>query len=235
MGLIGAGAFLNALAGYRTCWISGRTGGFKTSLSYKLASIWLEKGYRLVTNNRSIWADDLGQLEFVNDSGHLKCVVIVDEAGMDVETSRQVKAMFAYKAKMDMIILMPSVEDVPRAAQKLICQQLFNFQLIGIPLVVYRYQISQGAFKDAGTFFWWRPSEVFGIYSRQDPGAGAADIIRWIESKTREFRSLHGRSSEQVSGVEAQEADLFKDAANTIAEAVEYVSVPTRRHRRRRS
>jgi len=233
MALIGAGTFLALLSGYRSCWISGKWGGGKTSLAFYLAMPFLEKGYRLITNSRCIWADDMEQLEWVNESGHLKAFVVIDEGGVDIESSKQVKAYMAYAAKMDIITMIPSGTEPPPEAKKLVVQVVFNFSKIGIPLIVYHWRLRWGEAKDNGIFLWLDPSPVYGVYSRQDPGEDAAEIMAWLVDKAQAYRAFHGRSTKRVSSLEATQADLFQDAARTLREAVEYVSLPKRRNGRR--
>lgn len=243
MGLINAGPFIGAVSAYRSVHITGRWGGHKTSLAFYIAQIWLKKGYRLVTNCRSAWADDYENLSFVDKDGHLKVVVIMDEGGLHLDTNREVKEYTNFAAKMDIIYLYPSASDVPRDAAKVICQVLFSFSKIGIPLIVYKYWVLTKGFKDEGVFLWFNPKEVYGVYSRQDPGAYTDDIVDWLIEKTQAYRTLYGRTArkerkaaqKQVRSVANREADVFKDAAEQFADSIEALSVHQRGRGRRRS
>lgn len=235
MGLIGAGSFLAAVQNYRLCWISGRFGGGKTSLAFYIAgTVWAAKGYRIVTNTKSIWADDFETMDFADKHGHLKAVVLLDEGGLEFKASRQVEQIAAYARKMDCIYILPSFWPPVKRAQVLTCQPVFSFMLIGIPLIVYKWTVSLGSFKDGGTFLWWWPKEVYGIYSSQDPGDLAEDIVHFLADKTEEYRRLHGRGNKRISEMEVTETDIISDAAEEFSNAADALSVLGGRSKRRK-
>jgi len=232
--LIGAAQFLRTVESYRLLWIAGKFGGGKTSLAFYMSKAYMEKGYRLITNGRCMWADNLADLDFVNESGHLKSIVVLDEGGLEFKASAQIEMIAAYAAKMDCIYILPSFFPPVRRAQVVTAQPLFAFFTIGIPLIVYRWDVQLKGFKDGGYFYWWKPSEIYGIYSRQDPGDMAWDITEWLAQKSEDFRALHGRRN-RLSQVEESPTDLLLEAANTFAEAAESLPVPERKRSRGRS
>lgn len=235
MGLIGAGPFLAAVQNYRLCWISGRFGGGKTSLAFYIAgTVWAAKGYRIITNSKSIWADDFKELDFVDRDGHLKAVVLLDEGGLEFKASRQVEQIAAYARKMDCIYILPSFWPPVKRAQVLTCQPVFSFMAIGVPLIVYKWTVSLGSFKDGGTFFWLNPSEVYGIYSSQDPGDVAEDIVVYLADKAEAYRRLHGRTGKRLSEMDVTESDIISDAAAEFSEAAAAISMVGGRGKRRR-
>lgn len=234
MGLIGAGTFISVVHNYRLLWISGRFGGGKTSLGYYMASEWLKKGYRLITNGRCIWADDMEKIDFVDDFGHLKAVIVLDEGGLEFKASKQVEQIAAYASKMDCIYILPSFWPPVKAAQVVTCQPLFGFLLIGLPLIVYKWQVNLGGFKDAGHFFWWKPKEIYGVYSRQDPGDVAQDIIAYLVRKSEEFREIYGRAGKRLSALDVSETDILRDVASEFGEAADAISLSQRERGRRR-
>jgi hypothetical protein len=235
MGLINAGTFLATVQNYRLLWISGKFGGGKTSLAFYMAGkTWLSRGYRLITNSRCVWADKFEDINFLDEFGHLKAVVVLDEGGLEFKASKQVEEIAAYARKMDCIYIIPSFWPPVKAAQVVTCQPVFGFASIGFPLTVYKWKVELGGFKDGGTFYWYNPSEIWGVYSSQDPGDIAEDIVEFLAKKAEEFRELHGRSGKRLSALGVSEADLIRDAASEFREAADALSVAQRESRRRR-
>lgn len=108
MPLIGAESFTPLLDMYRLCYIGGRPGAHKTSLAHLLAVPYLEKGYKFITNCRSVWADDIDKVFLSPSDGKLKAVVVLDEGGLVFKVNVQVEQMAAYTRKMDVIYMIPS-------------------------------------------------------------------------------------------------------------------------------
>jgi len=240
MALIGANAVLWAAYSYRLVWISGRFGGHKTSLAFEMSRFFLEQGYRLVSNTRSVWNDEMEQISLEED-GHLKTVVILDEGGLYFKAGRLVETIAAYAAKMDCIYLFPSFWPPTRAAQVLTIQPLWNLKAAGVPLVFYRWQVKIGGFSDRGYFAWYRPNEIYGIYSRQDPGAEPGRIIEWLAGKAEQYRARFDYGDRKRGGedrvftLETSPEDYIQEAAIAIADAAQDIvtaSVPKRKNRR---
>lgn len=230
---LNAEPFFGIISSYRILWIGGRVGGHKTSLAYAIAERYLKEGYRLITNNKSVWADELEKCT-LDENGHLRAVVLLDEGGLYFKSSKQIELIASYPAKMDVIFIIPSFWPPTQRAQILTCQPLFNLKAAGLPVVVYRWRAKIGAFEDKGLFAWLFPSSVYGIYSRQDPGDTAEKIITFLVEKTGEYRSLYGRTNSVSDLVTVTEVDQFADAVESLAETVEaYASIPIRKGRRR--
>lgn len=233
MGFINADPFMGIISSYRMCWIGGRFGGHKTSLAYMIARNYLEKGYRLITNNRSVWADNMEKINF-NERGQLQVVVLLDEGGLYFKNSRQIQTVASYARKMDMIYLFPSFYPVARVAQVLTAYAMFNLNSAGIPAYFYKWRVKLGAFQDSGTFVWWRPSEIYGIYDTLDPGDSGTEIVEWLIKKTGEYRESFGRGSDGVPDMEENEADQLSDAASAMAEAADTIAAVPFKGRRGR-
>lgn len=233
MGLINADQFLGILSVYRLIWIGGRFGGYKTSLAYMLAERYLKHGYRLITNNKCVWADDYTSLDLL-PNGHLKAVVILDEGGIEFKASRQIEEIATYSAKMDVIYIIPSFYPPVRSAQVVTVQPLFNFKGIGLPLIVYKWRVKLNAFEEHGNFMWFRPSYIYGIYSRQDPGARTEKIVKSLIQWKEDYRRRYDHDDTISEVAEVTEAELLQDAAGEMAQAADtFASIPVRRYRRR--
>lgn len=231
---LNAEPFFSVISFYRLLWIGGRFGGHKTSLSYMIAKKYLDQGYRLISNNRSVWADDPKNVDLLPETHLLKSVVILDEGGLYFNTSKQVQMIASYCRKMDVIYIMPSFWPPSRTAQVLTCQPIFSLRSAGIPAICYKWRAKIGSFEDKGMFFWVFPQEIYGIYSTKDPGDVAADIIAYLVEKTEQYRIFEGRTN-KISFMETDSGgDLFADAADQMAEVADQLAaIPFRKGRRR--
>lgn len=237
MPLIGAGAFTGIISSYRLLWISGRFGGGKTSFAYALAEEYLKVGYRLVSNNRSIWCDNMDDVQIDPETGHLKAVIILDEGGLEFKAKSQIEQIAAYAAKMDCIYIIPSFWPPVRAAQVLTAQPLFSLQSAGLPVIVYRWRVKLGSFTDNGIFIWTWPNAIYGIYSREDPGDRSGQIVNWLVKRKNEFRGRFGYATDdgipEMEGGPGQD-ELLADAVDEVIGATEDIEAISRRTRRRR-
>lgn len=240
--LLGGANIRGLIQEYRLCWICGRFSGGKTSLAYALAYEWLRKGYRLVTTNASVWADDMDQVKLIWPDGpdaspRLRTVCILDEGGLYFKASAQIEQVAAFAAKMDCIYLIPSFFPPVRAAQVVTVQPIFGLRAAGIPLIVYQWRTKIQGFDDRGLFYWWRPSEVYGVYSRQDPGSEPDEVVDWLITRSDEYQQWYadrhnrkrqrgrrnGLQSVAISGgaFGASGSDFLRDAATEIADAAD--------------
>jgi len=239
MSFINAEPILGVLDMYRLIWISGRFGGHKTALAFQIARRYLDKGYRLVTNSRCIWSDDLDDV-YLNENSQLHSVVILDEGGLYFKSGRQVEQIAAYAAKMDCVYIIPSFWPPTRAAQIVNIQPVISLKATGLPVIFYKWKVNIGGFKDNGWFIWWKPQEIYGIYSRQDPGDDPEKIVQFLIDRSKQYRENYGRSNNEVFSLEAiSEADKIEEAALAISESAQEFgsSIQTlskRKYKRRR-
>lgn len=235
MGFVNLGGLDSLIGSYRLCWIAGRFGLGKTSLAYRMAELYLKRGYHLITNNKSIWADDMESVKLDKD-GHLKAVIILDEGGLWFKSGKQIEMIAAYAAKMDCIYLLPSFWPPTRSACVVTVQPLFSLQQAGLPVIVYRWRVKLGAFSEQGHFLWITPSEIYGVYSRQDPGDVGQDIVSWLVRRTEEYRAMYGRANNGLPAMdEDDQVDVLRDVTNALGDAAdEFTSVSKRVSRKRR-
>jgi hypothetical protein len=233
--LIGGEQFVSIVEYYRLVWIGGRFGGHKTSFAFRVARDFLDRGYRLITNAKSIWTDEMQDVKLDEKTKHLHAVVILDEGGLSFKAKQQVETIAAYANKMDVIFMFPSFFPPTRAAQVVVAQPVFSFHNIGLPLVVFKWRVKIAAFEDSGTFMWFKPSEVYGVYSRQDPGAKATEIVRWLHEKTVEFEQAHGHSGDDgLPEMAVSPSQVLLDAAEELAGAVDAAALLARNNRKAR-
>ncbi len=107
--LINGDLAVNTLKAFHILHLSGRYGGGKTALAFRLALELLEDGtcQHLVSNVPSVWSEPLESVDF-NDEKELNTVVIIDEAGVFLKTGRDVEAYMAALRKMGVyLIILP--------------------------------------------------------------------------------------------------------------------------------
>jgi hypothetical protein len=84
--LLNFGATYHYIRTQRICYVGGRLGGYKTSLSFAIAwKFWRDKYVEsLYTNLESPWADDIEELGDFPDPRNIKAVCIFDEGGLAI-------------------------------------------------------------------------------------------------------------------------------------------------------
>jgi len=233
--LIGAGRVIENIQNLRLCHLQGRFGAGKTAMAVRLYPEFAKRGYRLLTNTRCVWNEDMAGLAF--DEGHmLHLYLMLDEGGIYFSDREEAKELISYAAKVDIVYVIPSFEPPHRKLRPVVIQPVYSWKGIGIPLIRYEFRIKAGFFEDKGSFFWFDPSEVYGVYSRQDPGANPDDIMRWLTRMKKGYREHFGYTdtgtvrfldviSEAVfneAGTVAQgrrEADRLSDLVDEVEEA----------------
>jgi hypothetical protein len=237
MAFINAGAVMSVLDMYRIIWISGRFGGHKTSLAFKIFDqFYGPRGYRLISNAVSVWTEPELKNVLPDDDGHLKAFVLFDEGGLYFNTSQQVKQIAAYAAKMDCTYVIPSYWPPTRAAQIINIQPVISLKAAGIPCIIYQWKVDCGGMHDKGHFVWWKPQEIYGIYSRQNPGAEPEEIIDWLVDQTDSYRKRFGykKRNNFMETMDIKPEDVYMDAADEISAAADrFASVSQGKHRKR--
>ncbi|MBV6342272.1 hypothetical protein [Candidatus Magnetobacterium casense] len=210
----------------------------------KIAEDYLKKGYRLVCNFRCAWADDLETVH-LNKDGHLKAVVILDEGGRYVKTSAFLDAVVSYPGKMDLVLLITSVLPPAPMARRLSIKYAWSMFGFGVPCVVYRWAL-EGE-HEKGHFAWLFPSEIYGVYSRNDPGAGAQEITEYLIQREKDFEKFHGRDTfsqrQSINSISAVDfgggsslsgiGDSFSDSVSDLSAVVADMAALSRRKNRR--
>jgi hypothetical protein len=231
---INAGTVFGIIDMYRLVWIGGKFGGHKTAIAFAISEMFLKKGYRLVTNCRCVWGDDLEKVQLDQDN-HLHAVVLLDEGGMYFKASRQIEQISNYAAKMDCIYLIPSHSPPAKAAQIITIQPIISLKATGIPLIIYTWRVEIGSFKDKGSFGWWNPAEIYGVYSRQDPGDDPEAIINFLVKRAGQYRAKYGRKEHDIFNLATlTEADKIQEAAEIISSSASDLSTVLSRKSKRK-
>jgi hypothetical protein len=235
--LLGADQFIDIVRDYRLVWIRGRYSGFKTSFAVYLAETYLKKGYRLISNARTVWNDTLEDVQLL-ENGMLRAVMLLDEGGLYFKAGKQLEEIAAYSAKMDCIYIFPSFFPPVKAAQVVTVQPVYSYRRIGIPLVKYEWNVRLGNFNESGKFFWLFPQEIYGLYSRQDPGANPDAIKGHLVAMVEQFKEKYGHGG--GDGIREMESeisttDILSDVAQSFSETADrWETLSTREAKRRR-
>lgn len=232
--MIGGEHVVDLVRDYRLAWISGRYGSFKTLFAFELAEKFLKRGYRLITNAKTPWADDWSKVDFL-PNGTLRAVVLMDEAGLTLRYTEQLERMCAYSRKMDCIYIFPSFFPPVRFAQVLNLHSVYGFIHIGVPIRVFQCRVHIGGWRDQSTFILTGFEEFYGVYSTQSVDLDTEGIIEYMAEKTEQFRERFG--GKRVSGLETNRVNPLaglEDSAGALAEAADDFAAVSSRARRRK-
>jgi len=167
---------------YRICWLDGRYGSGKSALAHMIAYNLLSTGVDryLVENCPSIWRDV--KEDVVPDAlGRLNACIVLDEAGLFLETAREAKKFQAALRKLNCHVIMPSISPPSSRIKFLRVQRVFSADPWGLPLWIYSVTVNSGDIKEKDYFGWWKPSEIFGIYSTQHFPTSDCGLAAWLE------------------------------------------------------
>lgn len=161
--------------------IGGRYGSHKTALAFKFAHELYLAGVvdRVVSNCSSVWNEDLSTLQ-IDDPYKTNAVVILDEGGLFLDNRQNVKNILAFLRKMNIILIVPSVQEPSMRLKMLTVQMVYSFGSLGLPLVVYRAFLNSNSVKDVSYFGWLRP-DVYGIYDTADAPVDGDVVMNWMD------------------------------------------------------
>lgn len=189
--LIGAERVIELIHTYRLCHIQGRFGAGKTALAVRLFPEFARRNYRMITNSRCVFGENLTDI-VMGETGMLGLYVMLDEGGVYFNERDEATELISYAAKLDLVYVLPSFEPPHRKLRAVTIQPVKNWRSIGLPLVQYEYRLKSGFAEDKGTFFWLFPEEIYGTYSRQFPGDEPSHIMKWLDQQKTAFRRLAG-------------------------------------------
>jgi hypothetical protein len=183
--------------GYRMLWIPGTFGGGKTLLAMGIyAQYFRPRGYRLVSNTRSIWTEtDLSKVT-LDENGYLKAFILIDEGGQYFQDGDDIRELLRNPRKMDYVLCFASFHPPHRTAQIFQIQPTWSFRSAGIPLINYDWYVKIGQYKSKGSFKWIFFQELFGVYSSQNPAGSPATIRKWLSQQNTLFRARFGYDDE---------------------------------------
>jgi len=191
MPLYNSANFLGYVKTYRTLWIRSRYGSGKTALAFRIAHELKQSGAvrYIVSNVKSPWADNPADVALVN--GRADVVLIMDEGGMFMSEISKARRYLSYLRKLNVILIIPSVQPPSSIVRYLQIKRTWNLGIIGLPLWVYKMRLMDGDEMSLENVFWWRPSEIFGLYDTEgypSDDNGIEDyILEWTGKAAASF------------------------------------------------
>jgi hypothetical protein len=149
--------FTSMLANFRILWLAGRFGGGKTALATILAAWLCWSGY----------ADDIVAnypCDLANPSPRpplRRTALIVDEAWEFAKDSRAVERYAAFLRKLGNYVLLPSVFPVHHRFGFFWVERFFSGYVIGLPVWIWRWNLTRQAYRDRGYFLVINPHLIF--------------------------------------------------------------------------
>lgn len=182
MGLIGASPIIHMINQFRIVWIQGSYGGGKTLLAYQLAHELYQTGrYRYILgNSNSVWTDNPENV-VLRDESFVDAIVILDEGGLFMRMSRDAEKFMIGLRKLNITILVPSVQPPSTRVKFLQMQRIFNLQVVGLPIWLYQFRLNLGGEREKSHFAIFKPSKVYGIYDTLDYPVDDLYLSDWFE------------------------------------------------------
>lgn len=183
MALIGGAPILALVNQFRIVWVQGSYGGGKTLLAFQLAWELYQTGrYRYILSNcNSVWTDNPEQV-VLREESFVDAIVILDEGGLFMRMSRDAEKFMIGLRKLNITIIVPSVQPPSTRVKFLQMQRIFNFQIIGLPLWLYEFRLSLGSEKEKSYFAISNPQKVYGIYDTLDYPVDDLYLSDWFEA-----------------------------------------------------
>lgn len=222
--------------------LSGSLGSGKTLTAHMIAEPYLKRGYRLITNVATVWAEpDWRAIQPLPDHNmQYRVVGLIDEGGLYVRTFKTASKLSSFARKLDSFLIFSGKKKPHEDLCTLDLYLWFDFwKNFLLPFKVYRYDVRVSTTKTYHGFIWvagW--SAYYGLYSTLDPGAYPEEILAAFEQWTTDHFKRYGREykvQDLVSGDSAvvDMADIQDSMAQTSREVENTLSVLERKTRRR--
>lgn len=187
MSLISASNLMNYANTYRVVYFSGRFGGGKTSLAFRLAFEMVKRyNYRYILSNvRSVWSEPFENV-VLRDGKFIDAVCILDEGGLFLDRAADAKEWLAFLRKVNLTLLVPSVVPPARLLRTVTVTRTVRLNAWGLPAWVYQMNLDAHPVHEKENFVWWQPSEIFGIYDTLGQPTDAGELLTHIQKWTIE-------------------------------------------------
>jgi hypothetical protein len=166
--------FTSMLANFRILWLAGRFGGGKTALATILAAWLCWSGYAddIITNYPCDLANPAPRPPL------RRTVLVVDEAWEFARDSRAVERYAGFLRKLGNYVLLPSVFPVHHRFSFFWVERFFSGYVVGLPLWVWRWNLTRQAYRDKGYFLVVNPHLIFPHFdtyaiTREDGGVAS--------------------------------------------------------------
>lgn len=195
MPLWGHNMVMRLLENYRIMWISGRFGGGKTSLAFRIAhDLMLTVRYRyLLSNVNSVWCDDLASVS-LRDGRYVDAVLILDEAGEFIASASDARQWLSYLRKLNIILILPSFSSPAPSLKLLRTFPLFDLSGVGLSHTFYRTTLESGDFEEKISFAWFNTHEIWGVYDTDGFPSEASELRDAVKGWTSQAAKTLGYS-----------------------------------------
>lgn len=173
--------------------IAGHLGAGKTLLAMVLAEHFLRRGYRLVTNSRSVWSDPWDDIK-PDETGGYKSVVLLDEGGIYIRTMKSVSALAQFARKIDTYIIIACKREPHEELTGLVIEPRYNaWRNWRIPIWIWRWTNRAAKVWYSGTIIEIGRSGYYGTYSTVDPGEHPFDLLGLTKNWAKALFERYGR------------------------------------------
>jgi len=242
--------FYRELSDNKICTITGRLGSGKTLIALDLSAYYLERGYSLITNTSTSWADDpdrvmvnamrrsVARQKELNKIGsksiapiQVRAVSLVDEGGLYARSPALAEKISSFARKTDQIIIFAG-KKLPHASlcdlQVVMWFDFFKNFLIPVKVWQWSYRLSSKKVY-YGKLIQTSWKDLYGIYSTIDPADNADKIVAFSVEAAKKLFAQYGRAYE-LSGVEkdtkTSPEEAMAELAQALADVVELGNAP---------
>lgn len=182
MGLIGGMNALFYARNYRHMWFSGRQGGGKTALAFRMAhDLCRQFKFRyIVSTSKSPWAVSPDTVT-LREGVWADTVLILDEAGLYIRSPAEAKSWMAFLRKLNCVLLMPSVVPPSSLFRTVSVTRSYNLEAFGLPFWRFDVNISEAGQRVKDSFWWYKPSEIFGCYDTLGQPQDADELLIYLK------------------------------------------------------
>lgn len=197
MALLGADVFLKMVRSMRVLSFDGYFGSGKTSLAFRIALELAQSGHcrYILSNCKSPIVDDPETVELryeKSGAAFVDAVIVLDETGEFIKTSRDTELWLSYLRKLNVILLAPSYRRLPVEFSNFACARVYDWSAWGVPLWQYKYNILQRSVKEDRHFFWHNPKEIWGIYDTEGFPSDGGILRDWLMKWTAKAAESKG-------------------------------------------
>lgn len=168
--------------------IEGLKAAGKTRLAMELSELFLRDGWRLVTNVKTLWADDIKDVEMCPD-GAFRTVILLDEGGWYVRTLETIRSINVETSKMGIVFLSPSV----MLPHEELWNCIFTPTRIRLGDRVILWKIVYSSFEGSGVSFFVQVVSNWtqNIYQTSSPGFRPSDLLSAFDRWVKQFAALY--------------------------------------------
>ena len=234
--------FFRELSDNRICTITGRLGSGKTLIALDMARYYLDKGYSLITNTSTVWADNpkdvikksydtavQKRLELERKGNYVtkivpqvRAVSIVDEGGVHARSQKVATSISTFARKTDQIIIFAGKKQ-PHAdladLKVVMWFDLYKNFLIPFKIWEWTYRLSPRKIY-GGKMLQAHWQDLWGVYSTLDPAGDAREIVNFsiqaAQNIFKEFDRKYTLSEMEKSEDDKSTADAMGELASAL-------------------